>query len=172
VTTRRGKGNKILKRALFISALAALKDPPSVVYHDPKRTEGKRRNQTLIGLARHRCDTLYAMLRDGTFYVHEHLGPLEETIEAPVTTGAPYAGPSAGTTEASRDRIHDAPGSGWRDVRGLYGAGVLGAVPMERQSGSAEPAPGPPPHHHQQRTLLGDGVGKLTAATTDCEQDS
>lgn len=62
------KGNKILKRALFLSAFAALKDPPSRTYYDRKRAEGKRHNQALIALARRRCDTLYAMLRDGTLY--------------------------------------------------------------------------------------------------------
>jgi transposase len=62
------KGNKILKRALFLSAFAALKDPLSRAYYDRKRAEGKRHNQALIALARRRCDTLYAMLRDGTFY--------------------------------------------------------------------------------------------------------
>lgn len=62
------KGNKILKRALFLSAFAALKDPLSRAYYDRKRAEGKRHNQALIALARRRCDTLYAMLRDSTFY--------------------------------------------------------------------------------------------------------
>ena len=62
------KGNKVLKRALFLSAFAALKDPVSRDYYDRKRGEGKRHNQALIALARRRCDVLYAMLRDGTFY--------------------------------------------------------------------------------------------------------
>ncbi len=62
------KGNKVLKRALFLSAFAALKDPLSRAYYDRKRAEGKRHNQALIALARRRCDTLYAMLRDGTHY--------------------------------------------------------------------------------------------------------
>jgi hypothetical protein len=31
-------------------------------------TLGKRHNQALVALARRRCDTLYAMLRDGTLY--------------------------------------------------------------------------------------------------------
>jgi transposase len=39
------RGNKTLKRALFLSAFAAL-----------------------IALARRRCDVLFAMIRDGTFY--------------------------------------------------------------------------------------------------------
>ncbi|RNL50488.1 IS110 family transposase, partial [Arthrobacter oryzae] len=37
-------------------------------YYDRKRAEGKRHNQALIALARRRCDVLFAMLRDGTFY--------------------------------------------------------------------------------------------------------
>jgi len=62
------KGNKVLKRTLYLSAFAALKDPLSKAYYDRKRAEGKRHNQALIALARRRCDTLYAMLRDGTLY--------------------------------------------------------------------------------------------------------
>ncbi|WP_218063045.1 IS110 family transposase [Arthrobacter sp. SDTb3-6] len=62
------KGNKTLKRAFFLSAFAALKDPLSRAYYDRKRAEGKRHNQALIALARRRCDVLFAMLRDGTFY--------------------------------------------------------------------------------------------------------
>ena len=62
------KGNKILKRALFLSAFAALKDPVSRTYYDRKRAEGKRHNQALIALARRRTDTLFAMLRDMTLY--------------------------------------------------------------------------------------------------------
>ena len=65
-TSRRG--NKVLKRTLYLSAFAALKDPLSRAYYDRKRAEGKRHNQALIALARRRCDTLYAMLRDGTLY--------------------------------------------------------------------------------------------------------
>jgi transposase len=62
------KGNKTLKRAFFLSAFAALKDPVSRAYYDRKRGEGKRHNQALIALARRRCDVLFAMLRDGTLY--------------------------------------------------------------------------------------------------------
>ena len=62
------KGNKVLKRTLYLSAFAALKDPLSRAYYDRKRAEGKHHNQALIALARRRCDTLYAMLRDGTLY--------------------------------------------------------------------------------------------------------
>ncbi|MCQ9387044.1 IS110 family transposase, partial [Brevibacterium moorei] len=36
------KGNKVLKRALFLSAFAALKDPISRAYYDRKRAEKKR----------------------------------------------------------------------------------------------------------------------------------
>ena len=62
------KGNKVLKRTLFLSAFAALHDPPSRAYYERKRAEGKRHNQAIIALARRRCDTLYAMLRDGALY--------------------------------------------------------------------------------------------------------
>jgi plasmid replication initiation protein len=59
-TSRRG--NKKLKRALFLSAFAALHHPPSRAYYDRKRAEGKRHNQALIALARRRSDVLFAML--------------------------------------------------------------------------------------------------------------
>lgn len=62
------KGNKVLKRALFLSAFAALKDPTSKAYYDRKIAQKKRHNQALIAHARRRCDVLFAMLRDGTFY--------------------------------------------------------------------------------------------------------
>jgi transposase len=62
------KGNKILKRTLYLSAFAALKDPLSRAYYDRKRAEGHRHNQAIIALARRRCDTLFAMLRDGSLY--------------------------------------------------------------------------------------------------------
>ncbi|WZH36305.1 MAG: IS110 family transposase [Microbacterium enclense] len=62
------RGNKILKRALFLSAFAALRDPDSRAYYDRKIAQGKRHNQALIALARRRSDVLYAMLRDGTLY--------------------------------------------------------------------------------------------------------
>ena len=37
-------------------------------FYDKKRAEGKTHKQAVIALARRRLDTLYAMLRDGTFY--------------------------------------------------------------------------------------------------------
>ncbi|WP_407343408.1 IS110 family transposase [Pengzhenrongella phosphoraccumulans] len=61
-------GNKVLKRALFLSAFAALRAPISRAYYERKRAEGKRHNQALIALARRRCDVMFAMLRDGTLY--------------------------------------------------------------------------------------------------------
>lgn len=60
------RGNKTLKRALFLSAFAALRDPIS---YTRKMSQGKRHNQALIALARRRCDVLFAMMRDGTFYI-------------------------------------------------------------------------------------------------------
>lgn len=62
------RGNKPLKRALFLSAFAALRDPVSRAYYARKISQGKRHNQALIALARRRCDVLFAMLRDGTLY--------------------------------------------------------------------------------------------------------
>ena len=63
------RGNKTLKRALFLSAFASINaSPASRAYYDRKRAQGKRHNQAIIALARRRTDVLYAMLRDGTFY--------------------------------------------------------------------------------------------------------
>lgn len=62
------RGNKVPKRALFLSAFAALRDPVSRAYYSRKIQQGKRRNQALIALARRRCDVLFAMLRDSTIY--------------------------------------------------------------------------------------------------------
>ncbi|MBD8045438.1 IS110 family transposase [Arthrobacter sp. Sa2BUA2] len=62
------RGNKKLKRALFLSAFAALHHPASRAYYDRKRAEGKRHNQAIIALARRRSDVLFAMLRDGTLF--------------------------------------------------------------------------------------------------------
>ncbi len=62
------RGNKVLKRTLFLSAFAALRDPVSRAYYERKIQQGKRHNQALIALARRRCDVLFAMLRDGSFY--------------------------------------------------------------------------------------------------------
>ncbi|WP_330256881.1 IS110 family transposase [Nocardia sp. NBC_00565] len=56
-------GNHKLKRALFLSAFAALHDPASRAYYDRKRAEGKKHNAALICLARRRCDVIYAMLK-------------------------------------------------------------------------------------------------------------
>ncbi|MFQ6226530.1 IS110 family transposase [Nocardia sp. NPDC002869] len=56
-------GNHKLKRALFLSAFAALHDPTSRAYYDRKRSEGKKHNAALICLARRRCDVLFAMLK-------------------------------------------------------------------------------------------------------------
>ncbi len=65
------RGNKVLKRALFLSAFAALHDPASRAYYDRKIAEGKKHNQALLALARRRCNVIYAMMRDGTLYENE-----------------------------------------------------------------------------------------------------
>ncbi|MFB7294046.1 IS110 family transposase [Actinacidiphila glaucinigra] len=61
-------GNRQLKRAMFLSAFAALHDPPSRTYYDRCRERGKTHTQALLRLARQRISVLFAMLRDGTFY--------------------------------------------------------------------------------------------------------
>ena len=62
-------GNIHLKRALFLSAFAALRcDPTSRAYYDRKRAPGKKHNAALICLARRRCDVLHAMLRNHVPY--------------------------------------------------------------------------------------------------------
>jgi transposase len=73
------RGNKILKRTMFLSAFAALRDPESRAYYNRKIAQGKRHNQALIALARRRSDVLYAMLRDGTLY-QPH--PAQSTLAA------------------------------------------------------------------------------------------
>jgi transposase len=65
-------GNRRLKRALFLSAFAALSDPTSRAYHDRKRAEKKTHTQAVLALARRRSDVLFAMLRDGTHYDPQH----------------------------------------------------------------------------------------------------
>ena len=57
------RGNHRLKNAMFLAALASLRDPASKAFYDRKRAEGKRHNAALICLARRRCDVILAMLR-------------------------------------------------------------------------------------------------------------
>lgn len=62
------RGNKALKRALFLSAFASLRDPISRAYYDRKRAEGKTHTAALLCLARRRADVLHAMIRTGKTY--------------------------------------------------------------------------------------------------------
>jgi len=64
------RGNKVLKRALFLSAFAAFHDQVSRAYCDWMNAEGKRHNQAL-SVARRRCNVLFAMMRDGTLCENE-----------------------------------------------------------------------------------------------------
>jgi transposase len=68
-------GNRKLKRAFFLAAFAALRDPTSRAYYQRKRDEGKKHNAALICLARRRCDVLFAMLRNKTHYQHPQPTP-------------------------------------------------------------------------------------------------
>jgi transposase len=69
-------GNRQLKRAMFLSAFAALHDPASRTYYDKSRDRGKTHTQALLRLARHRISVLFAMLRDGTLYEHRTPKPV------------------------------------------------------------------------------------------------
>ncbi|MFD4415557.1 transposase [Streptomyces sp. NPDC058476] len=60
-------GNRQLKRALFLSAFAALHDPASRSYCDRCRARAKTHTQPLLRLAR-QPNVLCAMLPDGIFY--------------------------------------------------------------------------------------------------------
>ncbi|MFD3775783.1 IS110 family transposase [Streptomyces sp. NPDC058612] len=62
------RGNRQLKRAMFLSAFAALHEPASRAYYDKQRATGKTHTQALLRLARRRTDVIHAMLRNGTFY--------------------------------------------------------------------------------------------------------
>ncbi len=62
------RGNKVLKRAMFLSVFAALRDPEPRAYYGRMIAQGKRHNQALIALARRRCDVLNAMLRTESLY--------------------------------------------------------------------------------------------------------
>lgn len=77
-------GNKHLKRALFLSAFAALRsDPVSRTYYQRKRDQGKKHNAALICLSRRRCDVLFAMIRN------------REPYRAPAPTPEPHSTPLA-----------------------------------------------------------------------------
>ncbi|MCL1897997.1 MAG: IS110 family transposase [Micrococcales bacterium] len=71
------RGNRRLKRALFLSAFAALRDPVSRTYYERKIGQGKRHNQAILALARRRSDVLFAMIRDGCLY--DPPAPLQAT---------------------------------------------------------------------------------------------
>lgn len=65
---RSKRGNKMLKRALYLAAFASLRNPVSRTYYDRKRAEGMRHNQALMALTPKRSNVLFAMLRDGALY--------------------------------------------------------------------------------------------------------
>lgn len=77
------RGNRALKKALYLSAFSSLSDPASRAYYDRKRAAGKKHDAALICLARRRVDVLFAMLRDRTPY------------RAPNTSEAPKNSPAA-----------------------------------------------------------------------------
>lgn len=52
-------------------------------------SQGKRHNQALIALARRRCDVLFAMMRDGTFYTPQAslIGAPEQSLNGRASSG-------------------------------------------------------------------------------------
>ncbi|MGF6537090.1 hypothetical protein OKW32_000376 [Paraburkholderia youngii] len=62
----RQQGTQVRLVPIRLRGLA--RPPVSRAYYARKLQHGKRHNQALIALARRRCDVLFAMLRDGTFY--------------------------------------------------------------------------------------------------------
>jgi len=72
------RGNKQLKRALFLSAFASLRDPVSRTYYDRKRAQGKTHTAALLCLARRRTDVLHAMIRTGKTYQPPAPQPAED----------------------------------------------------------------------------------------------
>ena len=95
-------GNKRLKRALFLSAFAALRsEPVSRAYYDRKRAQGKKHNAALICLSRRRRDVLFAMLRNQEPYRVPAPAPIlsrldEEHMDIPPLPEAGGCVPSAG----------------------------------------------------------------------------
>jgi transposase len=62
---RPARYNRAFRRAMYLSALAAVRcDPASRAYYQRKRAEGKRSVQAVICLARRRTNVLWALLRD------------------------------------------------------------------------------------------------------------
>ncbi|MFM9615677.1 IS110 family RNA-guided transposase [Streptomyces niveiscabiei] len=65
------RGNRLLKRALFQAAFAAIgckSDPSSRTYYDRQRERGKTHTQAILRLARQRVNVIHAMIRDGALY--------------------------------------------------------------------------------------------------------
>jgi transposase len=72
---RQRGGNTRLKRALYLSAFASLREPVSRAYYDRKRAEGKDHRSALVCLARRRTNVLYAMLKTESAYERRKVLP-------------------------------------------------------------------------------------------------
>lgn len=80
---RSHRGNKHLKNALWLSARwASQHDPASTAYYQRKRAQGKSYRAAIMCLARRRCDVIYAMMRDGTYYQTPDIPSAEPTATA------------------------------------------------------------------------------------------
>ncbi|OZF26180.1 transposase [Rhodococcus sp. 14-2483-1-2] len=72
---RQRGGNTRLKRALYLSSFASLREPASREYYDRKRAEGKDHRSALVRLARRRTNVLYTMLKTGSTYEPREVRP-------------------------------------------------------------------------------------------------
>ena len=67
-------GNKRLKNTLWQTAfIAAFHDLESYAYHQRKRNESKRHNDSAICLVHQRCNVIYSMFKNTTLYQPTHL---------------------------------------------------------------------------------------------------
>lgn len=79
---RQRGGNTRLKRALYLSAFASLREPASREYYDRKRAEGKDHRSALVCLARRRTNVLYTMLKTGSAYERREVRPVRAAAAA------------------------------------------------------------------------------------------
>ncbi|MFE3824853.1 transposase [Streptomyces sp. NPDC059092] len=64
------RGNRLLKRALFQAAFAAIgckTDLSSRIYYDRQRAHGNTHTQAVLRLARQRVNVIHAMIHNGAF---------------------------------------------------------------------------------------------------------
>ncbi|MCP2331685.1 Transposase IS116/IS110/IS902 family protein [Actinoalloteichus cyanogriseus DSM 43889] len=155
-------GNRKLKRAFFPASFAALSDPTSRAYYQRKRDEGKKHNAALTCLARRRCDVVFAMLRNKTYYRHP------ETVPAPSDrVFADRCGPCPRVATRSRDRAYRStspPENPPRPARRHWpGAHRRHPLPVEDRKDQRDDRPAHVIRPDHVDRLLGCPVGQLVS---------